>query len=399
MGKDHDSGAERNGKRMNDSVKKQFQKWAYGMFIHYGLYSIHARGEWVLYKERMPFDEYFAVEPDFKPKEGCAEEWTRLAAENGMNYMVLTTRHHDGYFLGRKLVGEFCDACRKYGLGVGLYYSVMDWTDPDFQQGQKGPNWERFVAKTHRQIKELMTDYGKVDYLFYDGCPLPDTWRAAELHDELRRLQPDMLISCRCGLDEDVYSSEQHSGAFPGRTWESCYTINHSWGYNQYDMERKSPQDIACLLMALRHNGGNLLLNIGPLPDGSIPAKDIEILKSVGGWLKANGDAVYDVEPHPFQYMDQEISTARGDTAYIALTSDYPGYRRMLCGIGNKVNRISQLSDGREIGFEQHADRIRLLDLGDRQEGELLRVLKLELDGRPFGADHPMRPAQNIRTQ
>ena len=376
--------------------KTEFLSLAYGMFIHYGLYSVYGRGEWVMSQERMTNEEYFSVIPQFRNDPSFAERWVELAAECGMRYAVLTTRHHDGYFIGHELVKAFCDSCRKAGLKVGLYYSVGDWSDPDFRGGAGGPNWKRFVQKTHRQLKDLMSNYGEIDYLFYDGCPSPESWCAKELHAELRRLQPGLLISCRCGLDEDIFSSEQHSGAHNG-AWESCYTLNDSWGYNPHDNRWKTPEDIVSLLMNIRHNGGNLLLNVGPRPDGTIQPEAVDTLRKVGGWIHSNREAVYDVEPHPFNYKDQEISVGRGNTVYIMLTRDWDGVLRKICGIGNKVKSISLLATGENIIFEQQADIIRLTGLPGRKNGGFPRILKLELEGSPFGIHNLMWPENDFR--
>jgi len=380
--------------------KKQiFRDWGYGMFVHYGLYSLHARGEWVMSKERMKNEEYFAVSPDFKPKQGCAREWAALAKRAGMKYMVLTTRHHDGFFIGSKLLQEYCDACGEFGLGVGFYYSVMDWSDSDFKAGPYDPKWSEFVSKTHRQIKELMTSYGNVDYLFYDGCPPAEHWNAEILHDELRQLQPGLLISSRCNLDEDVYSSEGHSGAHPGKIWESCYTLNDSWGYNAYDKKWKTAEEVIDLLASIRHNAGTLLLNIGPMPDGSVQAEEVEILETIGNWLDLNGESIYAINPYPFEYKDQEVSTGRGNVVYIYLQTsvDYRGPERMIAGIGNKVLKVTMLSDGSDIAFKQSDDKMTLVGLPFKQTDELPRVLKIELADAPFGIGNPMIPELSIR--
>ena len=376
--------------------KQDFQKLAYGMFIHYGLYSIYGRGEWVMSKERMTNEEYFSVVPQYRNDPEFAAEWVKLASECGMKYAVLTTRHHDGFFVGDGLVRSFCENCRKYGLKVGLYYSVGDWSDMDFREGSEGKNWGRFVEKTHRQLKELMTEYGEINYLFYDGCPMPETWRAAELHQELRKLQPNLLISCRCGLDEDVFSSEQHAGAHDG-VWESCFTLNDTWGYSKYDKNWKSAASVISLLMGIRHTGGNFLLNVGPRPDGTIQEEAVSILREVGEWLKQCGECIYDVEPHPFLYKDQEISTGRGNAAYIMLTKDWPGERCWICGIGNKVLSITNLISGEKVNFRQDHDKLELLGLPDKKDNDLPRVIKIELEGAPFGIRNPMWPENNFR--
>jgi alpha-L-fucosidase len=380
-----------------DEKRQAFKDWAFGMFIHYGLYSVHGRGEWLYYKERMPDEDYFKVKSEFKPQKGCQRKWAELAKRAGMKYMILTTRHHDGYFLGEEFIREYCEACREFGLGVGLYYSVTDWSDRDFRKGALDTDWKNFVKKAHDQLTHLMTNYGKIDYLFYDGCPYPETWEMDSLHQKLRELQPELLISCRCRREEDVHSSEGHCGAHPGKVWESCYTLNNSWGYNKYDKAWKSPEELIRLLFVLRHNGGNLLLNVAPMADGSIQKEEIEILDVIGGWLEKNGEAVYEVQPYPFEYYDQELSTASGNSAYIYFP-EYFGPEHLITGIGNEIQKITLLNDGRDIAFKQEPERLSLLDLGFRKDGELPRILKLNLDGEPVGIRNSMMPDLNIRT-
>ncbi|MBI4024433.1 MAG: alpha-L-fucosidase, partial [Verrucomicrobia bacterium] len=235
-----------------------FREARYGMFIHFGLYSILGRHEWALCYERIPFEEYRKLARRFNPKHLDVRAWADLARKSGMRYACLTTRHHEGFALfdtqasdfnsvnspaRRDLVREYVEACRNTGLGVGLYYSVADWGDPGFLAGpRRDPKaWKRFVRIVHEQLRELMTRYGRVDYLFYDGCPPPKTWGCATINAEIRRLQPHILISSRCGLDEDVISAEGHTISDPGKLWESCLTTNSSWGYNYGDDDWKTP--------------------------------------------------------------------------------------------------------------------------------------------------------------
>ena len=386
------------------NAAKRFLDWKYGMFIHYGLYSIVGRGEWVMCKERIPFEEYSELANEFKPDKDCVREWIKLAKENGMKYACLTTRHHDGFCLfdtattdynsvktacGRDLTREFVDACREAGLGVGIYYSVGSWEDQGFIAGPENEKlWKRFIEKDHTQLRELMTNYGQIDYLFYDGCPPPESWNAPGINAEIRSLQADILISSRCGTEEDVASSENHLGAHPG-VWESCFTLNNSWGYNRFDSEWKTAQDVVKMLTSVAHNGGNFMLNIGPKADGSIQNEAVAIIKKVGSWMKVNGEAVYGTDPSPFNYIDQEISTSRDNTVYITFHMDF-GPEKVITGIGNTINSISLLKTNEKIDFQQDKDRIFLKGLSLLKANEMPRVLKIELNEKPRGILNPV---------
>ena len=389
-----------------DSSLRWFTEARFGMFIHYGLYSILGRHEWAMCYERIPIDEYRPLAKRFHPRAGCAGEWVALAREAGARYLVLTTRHHEGFALfhteasefnsvaaplGRDLVREYVDACRAAGVGVGLYYSVADWGDPGFVAGPKQDpaGWARFVDVAHTQLRELMTHYGKVEYLFYDGCPPPETWDCAGINAEIRRLQPEILISSRCGLDEDVVSAEGHTMGDPGKPWETCMTTNDSWGCNYGDHQWKSARTVVRHLMTCAHNGGNFLLNAGPTGDGAVPVPAARLFQQMGGWLQHNGDAIYGTDPHPFQYADQKLSTGRGSTAYIPL-HHYHGPESVVAGIGNAVLEARLLATGKAITFRQEANRVFLTGLPAREPDRLLTVVALELDGEPQGVPHPL---------
>lgn len=379
--------------------KKIFNRWGYGLFIHYGLYSVYGLGEWLMFLERRNPEEYYRdALPGFRPEKGCARKWVELAVRGGMKYAVLTTRHHEGYFIGEEILHEFAGACREHGLGVGFYYSVADWSDPDYRGGPASrESWERFVSGTHRRIRELMTGYGKIDYLFYDGCPPPGTWRLRELHREIRALQPEMLVS-RCGEDTDLKSCEGHANGDPNGIWESCYSLQSGgWGYCKDSPVDKTPCQVAEMLSNNRHNGGNLLLNIGPRADGSIPEDQRSLIETVGRWVKVNQEALFDIEPHPFQYHDREITTACGNVAYLRLIR-IRGPERRICGIGNRIRKITYLDTGEEIAFRQSGDAVTLRGLIGKTPEGMPRFLRMELDGAPFGIRNPMNPDCSIKT-
>jgi alpha-L-fucosidase len=385
---------------------RRFVENRFGMFIHFGIYAVHGRHEWALCYERMPLAEYRKAAPRFRPRPGCMKEWVKLARVAGMRYLCLTTRHHDGYSLfdspanpfnavrvgpRRDLVREFVEACRAGGMRPCLYYSVADWSDPAFVAGpRRDPKgWERFVTKVHVELRTLMTRYGEIDYLFYDGCPPPPTWDGAGINAEVRRLQPDILISDRCGLDEDMASAEQHTMSNPGKPWECCMTMNESWGYNWGDDDWKTPRQLVKTMLTCFHNGGNFLLNVGPKPDGSIPAPCARLLRQIGGWVTRNAEAVYGTQPNPFAYADQKLSVYRDRTAYVPLHF-YHGPETVVAGIANRVRAVRVLGTGKAVGFCQRGNRVLLTGLPREAPDQPVVVLAFELNGLPRGVPHPL---------
>jgi len=230
---------------------RRMQWWhaaRFGMFIHWGLYSVLGRHEWVMENEGIPVSEYEKLAPQFKPKPNAARDWARLAKRAGMKYMVMTTKHHEGFCNfasnltnycapkqgpGRDLVKEYVDAARGEGLRVGFYYSLMDWHHPDGAMCKTDDAARRrFVDYIHGQVKELMTNYGKIDILWYDvAWPLDAKgWESVEMNTMVRKLQPDIIINNRSKIPEDFDTPEQRIEASANRPWESCMTLNDSWG-------------------------------------------------------------------------------------------------------------------------------------------------------------------------
>jgi len=299
-----------------------FHQARFGLFIHWGLYSLLGRGEWVMFQERMSPQEYAKLADQFVPKKFDADAWAGLAVEAGMKYAVLTARHHDGYCLydsavsdftsvkcaaRRDFVADYVKACRKAGLKVGIYYSLLDWRFPGYFDPKKHPDSAEALKVQYReQVRELMTNYGKIDVLWYDGewinhgmAGIDDKagfWRSREVNAMVRKLQPHILINNRSGTDEDLDTPEQHVKASkPGRGWESCMTMGFftGWGYTKHNALWKTPAQLLHALVSAASGEGNYLLNIGPKPDGTIRREEADRLKAMGAWLKLHGEAVY----------------------------------------------------------------------------------------------------------
>ncbi len=325
-----------------------FRRARFGMFIHWGLYAIPARGEWVRSTEEMPEEEYMRYFREFNPDNYDPRAWAKAAKEAGCRYVVLTAKHHDGFCLfdskytdfkatntraGRDLIREYVDAVRAEGLKVGLYYSLIDWHHPDFPQYQdrqhpmrnhpecsnENRHFERYLEYMHGQVRELMTNYGKIDLLWLDFSyddMRGEKWSATKLADMVRTLQPGILINNRMEVSGEGYGSIVTDHPLPyhgdfvtpeqmvppdgirdahGRDvlWESCVTMNGSWGYTAKDHAFKSAPMLIHKLVECVSKGGNMILNVGPDAKGNIPQQELDILAGIGAWMKQNSASVY----------------------------------------------------------------------------------------------------------
>lgn len=374
----------------------------YGMFVHWGLYSLLGRHEWVQAIECIPKSEYEKLADQFQPKPGAAREWARLAKDAGMKYMVMTTKHHEGFCLwdskqttynaarsacGRDLVAEYVDACREFDLKVGFYYSLMDWHHPDGARCAYDPAASRrFLDFTSGCVRELMSNYGKIDILWYDVARPFDChegWGSVSMNQEVRALQPHILINNRSLIPEDFSTPEgQVTAAEAGRGWEACMTFNHaSWGYMPSATEEAhSTRDILQMLNTACGGMGNLLLNIGPAPDGSVPSEAIDPLKTVGKWLKKNGDAVYGaLDRAPTGASACGNLSQKGNKVYFWVRF-WAGTELGLGGFKTRLESARFLTGGKEITFEQKGNRILLKDLPAKSPDKLTGVTIIELD-------------------
>ena len=392
-----------------DARMKWWREAKFGMFVHYGLYAMIGRNEWAQVDENIPPEEYAKLADDFPYKKGMAEEWVKLAKASGMKYIVLTTRHHDGFSLwdskvnpfnsvnyGPKtdIVKEFTDACRKHGMRIGLYNSLMDWHNPDaFECMSDKAAYDRFIEYTYELNRELMTNYGKIDILWYDGGnPMrsAEGWDSLKRNQMIREFQPEIIINNRSGLDEDYGTPEAHITPME-RDWEACMTFNGiSWGYvnSEYAASYSyTPSRILTMLNTCVECGGNLLLNIGPKPDGSIPEEVIEPLTRVGAWLAKNGESVYGLPRVEGQIGGNGVTyeTQNGNNIYL--------WNRIWCGkpevgVGGYVvppERITLLATGEELEFETLEHRLIIKNLPkdcpDKHAG--VAVFKLEFKEKP----------------
>ena len=386
-------------KRMQWFVQARF-----GMFIHWGLYAVPARGEWVRSNERMPEEKYMPFFREFDPSAADPKAWVQAAKEAGMGYVILTAKHHDGFCLfdseltdfkstntpmGRDIVREFLEAGREAGLKVGLYYSLIDWHHPDFPHygdryhpmrsdpaaSNEERDFERYLAYMHGQVKELCTRYGRLDVLWFDFSYdqlRGEAWRANELADMVRTLQPGILLNNRLEVSGEGFGSLAQGEPAPchgdfvspermvppeglfdpqGRPlyWETCTTMNHSWGYCAGDPWYKPAPLLLKKLVECVSKGGNFLLNVGPDGNGRIPRQAMDTLKYLGQWMQINGESICGCGPSGMEKPEWGRITRRENVLYLHIYENALGPLPLYGISAEKIRAMRLLQDGREI--------------------------------------------------
>lgn len=391
-----------NREQYNERMK-WFTDARFGMFIHWGLYAIPARGEWVRSQEQMPESEYMPFFEQFDPKDCDMREWARAAKNAGMKYAVMTAKHHDGFCLfdsaytdfkstntpaKRDFVREFTDAFRAEGLKVGLYFSLLDWHHPDYphygdahhpmrndpEYSNENRDFENYLDYMHNQVRELCTNYGKLDIMWFDfsyGDMRGAKWRGAELADMVRTLQPGVILDNRLEVSGEGFGSMYYGEPTPWHgdfvspeqiippngladvngndlIWEACITMNGSWGYHANDRHFKPADMLVRKLVECVSKGGNLLLNVGPDAQGRIPDRSLEILEGIGKWMKKNSASIYGCGKAGIAKPEFGRITRNGKKLYYHVF-DNPIGAVPLSGLSHdEVAYVRRLADGTE---------------------------------------------------
>ncbi|MBK7822615.1 MAG: alpha-L-fucosidase [Tessaracoccus sp.] len=340
-----------------------FLEARFGIFVHFGLYSGAARHEWVQHHERLTDAQYRPYFEHFNPDRFDATGLARAAKGAGAGYVVLTTKHHEGFSLwdtalsefssqsacGRDLVREYVDALRAEGLRVGLYHSLIDWHHPDFPVDwihplrddpagvalNEGRDIARYRAFLHGQVRELLTDYGQIDYLFFDftypdatagwAGKGPQDWGSEELLAMCRELQPGIIVNDRLGIPGDFVTPEQYQPTSPltkdgvPQVWEACQTMNGSWGYDRDNVNFKPASLLVQMLVDSVSMDGNMLLNVGPDGRGAVTPHDLATLAEIGAWMELHRDAIVGAGHASFDPPREGVYTQRGDRLYLHL--------------------------------------------------------------------------------
>ncbi|WP_333791710.1 alpha-L-fucosidase [Muricomes intestini] len=376
----------------------------FGMFIHWGLYAIPARGEWVRSTEEIPKEDYMQYFEEFDPTDYNPSAWAKAAKEAGMQYVVLTAKHHDGFCLfdsqytdfkstntrcGRDFVAEFIEAVRAEGLKVGLYFTLLDWYHPDYphygdkihpmrnnpEYGNENRNFDNYLTYMHNQVREICTNYGKLDLLWFDFSyddMRGETWRATELMDMVRTLQPDVVIDNRLEVSGEGYGSLATGNPTPYHgdfvspeqmippdgicdvngndlIWEACVTMNNNWGYHATDHFFKPAGMLIKKLVECVSKGGNMLLNVGPDARGNIPDESMNILRVIGEWMKKNRESIYGCGKAGIEKPDYGRITRNGKKLYFHLFENTIGPVPLTGIKKEEVKKIRYLGSKAEI--------------------------------------------------
>lgn len=395
-----------------------------GMFIHWGLYSLLGRGTWVMHNDGLSTAELQAVAAEFNPASFDADAWASLAARSGASYAVLTTRHHDGFCLfdsevsdfttakgaaRRDFVGEFAEACRAHDLRVGFYYSLLDWRFPGYFEPDRYPESKAaLVEQVHTQVRELLTNYGKVDLLWFDGHWLadivpslqeyperiPEFWESERLETMIRELQPEVVVNDRAGVPGDYATPEQVMRVpEPGRRWELCQTIgdwDQAWSdqrFNPTPIRKHAGQLILELVVAAR-NEGKVLLNVAPSADAVVPDAETEVMEQIGDWLDRHGDAIYGVTRSPLRGNSIGGWTFRGSTGYFSFAC-WPGSEIIISDVDGEIESARMLATGEAIGADLDPNgRLRLGPLPDIPPDPHVNVIEVQFADVPSRRQH-----------
>lgn len=388
----------------NLKAREEFRDRRFGIFLHWGLYSMLATGEWTMTNRDLNYREYSRLAGGFCPSRFDAAQWVSAVKASGAKYICFTTRHHEGFSMfdtkysdydvvdatpfGRDVLKELADECRRQGIGLHLYYSHIDWYREDFPWGRTGRgtgrpdsagNWDSYYTFMNNQLTELLTNYGPVDAVWFDGWwdqPAGFDWRLDEQYALVHSLQPSCLIGNNHhvapfpGEDIQIFERDlpgENTAGLSGQEisplpLETCQTMNGAWGYRMSDMNYKTARELIHYLVRAAGRDANLLLNIGPRPDGTLPDEALDRLARIGEWMNVYGPTVYGTRGGPVRPYPWGVTTRRGDKVFVHILEleDNTLYVPLT---GMKVGRAVKFSDRSPVGFRQDGDGV-LLKLG-----------------------------------
>ena len=398
--------------------RKWFKNAKFGMFIHWGVYSVLGDGEWVMEHQEIKKDDYEKLTKFFNPTKFNAEKWVSLAKEAGMKYITITTKHHDGFCMfnsdltnydivdstpyGKDIIKELAEECHKQGIKLFFYYSQLDWHHNDYYpRGRTGKHtgrpeegdWNNYIDYMNGQLKELLTNYGDVAGIWFDGYwdKKDANWRLKETYSLIHELQPDALIGSnhheKPNPGEDIQMFEK---GLPGQSpmqaeenaglgnlpYETCETINKSWGFDLQDNNFKSKEKLVEYLVESAGYNSNLLLNVGPMPDGEIQKEFRRRLKKIGNWIDQYGETIYGTRGGPAKPQNWGVTTQKEDKFYIHLL-DPKGKSILLPKIDKEINSIQTFDQNKKVSYTQTKHGI-VIKIPEKAKEKIDAVLEVE---------------------
>jgi len=407
----------------------------FGMFIHWGLYAqaagewngeeVPGVGEWIMYHGQIPREDYETLAPKFNPGKFDAQQWVELAKRAGMKYIVITSKHHDGFSMfdskltaydivdatpfKRDPLKELAEACQREGIALCFYHSIWDWHHEDAH----GENFPAYVEHMKGQLRELLTSYGPIGVMWFDGEWI-DEWTEEQgkaLYAFCRELQPHLIINNRVGKGRagmgGLSQEETSAGDFgtpeqeipgrglPGIDWETCMTMNDTWGFKTSDRHWKSSAQLIRTLIDVASKGGNFLLNVGPTALGEIPPESVDRLEAIGTWIQTNGESVYGTSASPFARLPWGRCTRKGDVLYLHVF-DWPTNGVLVVpGLKNEVSQAMVLATGAEMTFTHTNNGSVQLAVPLDPPDQVVTVIALRIVGEPVVEVDPLRQRED----
>lgn len=418
----------------HDARMAWWREARFGMFIHWGLYSEAAgywdgkptsgAGEWIMNDMQIPLSQYAKLVPQFDPEKFNAEDWVKIAKEAGMKYIVITSKHHEGFGMFRSSLTDWCikstpfqrdplkelaAACKKNGIKLCFYYSIMDWHSPLYAPRKpwndiatNPPDFDAYDNYMKGQLKELLTGYGPIGLLWFDG-EWENTWtydRGVDLYNYVRSLQPNVIVNNRVGTEQKLLPGQIHVGDYKtpeqfippngygaGVDWETCMTMNDTWGYKRGDETWKSTETLIRNLVDIASKGGNYLLNVGPTGEGLIPDASVERLKEIGDWMKINGVAIYGTTASPFvKQLPWGRCTTKisgKDTTLYLHVFNWPTNGELLVpGLENKIQSARLLAGGKKLTAKNREDGV-IISVPTAAPDKISSTIVLKFKGAP----------------
>ena len=389
----------------NLKARQEFTDNKFGIFIHWGIYSMFAQGEWYLQNYPIDKNEYAKAADAFYPHRFDAKEWVAAIKAAGAKYICFTSRHHDGFSMwdteqskynivdatpfGRDVLKELADECHKQGIKLHLYYSHIDWARDEYPMGSSGrkiigrvrenENWPAYYNFMNKQLTELLTNYGEIGAIWFDGKwdrykdSIPFDWQLDEQYALIHKLQPSCLIgnnhhaTINPGEDIQIFERDipgENKAGFSGQEvsrlpLETCETMNGMWGYKLVDQDYKSAETLLRLLICTSGKGANLVLNVGPQPNGQIPAVAIERMKKMGEWLRANGETIYGTTAGDIPAQEWGVTTRKGERLFVHILNC--SEKELLLPLDCKVKRAFTFADKQPVKFKKTKEGVRLM--------------------------------------